>query len=276
MEGWPVEHPAAAVLVDGEIVDDRGEVGVALPWASVTKLATALSTLVAVESGHLNLDTPAGPPGSTVRHLLAHASGLDFERRLVRAQPGSRRIYSNAGYETLADLVASRVGRTFATWLDDSVLQPLALTSTRLIGSPASGLVGPVADLVGLAGELQRPTLVSATTATEMTGVAFPGLAGVLPGFGQQRPNDWGLGPEIRATKDPHWTGRTSSPATFGHFGAAGGFVWVDPVANVACCCLTATPFGPWAVEAWPVLSDRVLEEHRRAGASRTGVTGGS
>jgi len=276
IDDWPVEHRAAAVLVDGDIVDDRGEVGLALPWASVTKLATALSVLIAVDAGHLALETPAGPPGSTVRHLLAHASGLDFERPVVRTPPGTRRIYSNAGYETLADVVAARLGRSFATWLDESVLEPLALTATALIGSPASGLVGPIADLVGLAAELQRPTLVSAATAAEMARVAFGGLAGVLPGFGQQQPNDWGLGPEIRGIKDPHWTGRMSSPTTFGHFGAAGGFVWVDPVANVACCCLTASPFGPWAAEAWPVLSDRVLEGHRRAGASRTGVTGGS
>jgi CubicO group peptidase (beta-lactamase class C family) len=95
------------------------------------------------------------------------------------------------------------------------------------------------------------------------TGVAFPGLVGVLPGFGHQDPNDWGLGVEVRGRKSPHWTATTGSPRTFGHFGRAGGFVWVDPDAGLACCGLTDRPFGPWAAEAWPRLGDAVLAAHR-------------
>ncbi len=230
-----------------------------LPWASVTKLVTALATMVAVGAGHLGLDDPAGPPGATVRHLLAHASGLDEGGATVRAAPGVRRIYSNAGYDVVAATVASAVGRPFPEWLSTSVLAPLGMTATRLVGSPAAGLVGPLADLIGLAAELQRPTLVVAPLALAMRSVAFPGLAGVLPGLGWQDPNDWGLGPEVRGAKAPHWTGAGNDPATFGHFGAAGGFVWVDPVAGVALACLTATPFGPWARAAWPELADAVL-----------------
>ena len=45
-----------------------------------------------------------------------------------------------------------------------------------------------------------------------MREVAFPELAGVLPGFGYHNPNDWGLGPEIRGTKAPHWTGHGKNP----------------------------------------------------------------
>jgi CubicO group peptidase (beta-lactamase class C family) len=258
IDGW--ERPrAAAVLVGGEIVDDFGDADVPVAWASVTKLATALATLQAVAKGRVGLDDPAGPPGSTVRHLLAHASGLDFDAPTVRAAPGERRIYSNAGYEVLASTVAAAVAQPFEGWLSATVLQPLGMTRTRLDGSPASGLVGPLADLVGLAEELQRPWLLPADLAGAMREVAFPGLAGVLPGLGRQAHNDWGLGPEIRDAKTPHWTGSANAPSTFGHFGAAGGFVWVDPVAGVACACLTATPFGPWARAAWPPLADAVL-----------------
>jgi CubicO group peptidase (beta-lactamase class C family) len=263
LDSWPAGHRAAAVLVGGEIVDDRGDVDVALPWASVTKLATALATLVAVQQGKLGLHTPSGPPRSTVRHLLAHASGLDFDTPEVRAEPGRRRIYSNTGYEVLAETVARAVGEPFSEWLQAAVLEPLGMTATGLEGSPAAGLVGPLGDLVGLAEELQRPWLLSPQGAKEMRTVAFPGLAGVLPGLGYQALNDWGLGPEVRGRKSPHWTGTASSPATFGHFGAAGGFVWVDPDAGVACACLTGLSFGPWAREAWPVLSDAVLAAHR-------------
>ena len=115
------------------------------------------------------------------------------------------------------------------------------------------------ADLIRFAAELQAPTLVSAQTAAEATSVAFPGLDGVLPGFGRQSPNDWGLGFEIRDGKSPHWTGAHSSPATFGHFGQSGTFLWVDPDAGAACVVLTDRDFGPWAVEAWPPFTDRVL-----------------
>lgn len=82
--------------------------------------------------------------------------------------------------------------------------------------------------------------------------VQYPGTKGVLPGYGHQNPNDWGLGFEIRDGKSPHWTGSASSPRTFGHFGQSGTFLWIDPDAALACVSLTDRAFGPWAVEAWP------------------------
>jgi CubicO group peptidase (beta-lactamase class C family) len=217
-------------------------------------LATALATLIAVDRGRLSLDDPAGPSGSTVRHLLAHASGLP-----TGALPGTRRMYSNDGYELLGEVVGTAVGESFGAWLQNTVLAPLGMTATILRGSPAAGMVGPVADLVGLAAELQVPTLLSDSLSSAMRTVAFPGLRGVLPGFGSFPANDWGLGPEIRDHKSPHWTGRTNTPATFGHFGAAGGFLWVDPGAGKSLVVLTSLEFGPWAVAAWPALSDAVL-----------------
>jgi CubicO group peptidase (beta-lactamase class C family) len=144
------------------------------------------------------------------------------------------------------------------------VLAPLGLRHTTFDGDPAAGLTGPVDDLVLVARELLAPTLLSGDVASRMRTVAFPGLDGVLPGYGKQTPNDWALGPELRSDKSPHWTGRTNSPRTFGHFGAAGGFVWVDPDIGVACASLSDRPFGAWAIDEWPVLSDRVVAEHAR------------
>ena len=69
---------------------------------------------------------------------------------------------------------------------------------------------------------LLAPTVIAAPTLAEATTVAFPHLAGVLPGYGHQDHNDWGLGFELRDDKSPHWTGATNSPDTFGHFGRAG------------------------------------------------------
>ena len=222
---------------------------------------TALAVLVAVEEEVLRLDEPAGPPGSSVRHLLAHASGLAFEEDRILAHPGRQRIYSNVGFEVLGRLLADRSGMSCGGYMTEGVLRPLGMAGTRLEGSPASGLTGPLDDLVRLAAELLAPTLVSEATLKEATTVAFPGLPGILPAFGRQTPCDWGLGFELRDAKSPHWTGRDNSPGTFGHFGITGSFLWVDPKAGLACAVLSGREFGPWAKEAWPPFSDAVLAE---------------
>ena len=259
IDGWPVDTVGAAVVAPGGVVEARGAVDVPLAWASLTKLLTALAVHVACEEETLALDQPAGPPGSTVAHLLAHASGLAPEGTDVLAPPGERRIYSNAGFEVLADELAAAARMPFPTYLHEAVLAPLGLAGTVVEGSAAAGAIGPVADLARLAGELQAPTLLAPTTLARARTVAFPGLDGVLPGFGTQRPNPWGLGFEVRGSKQPHWTAPDGSPETFGHFGRAGGFCWVDPDAGVACVSLADRDFGPWAVEAWPPLAATVL-----------------
>ena len=94
-----------------------------------------------------------------------------------------------------------------------------------------------------------------------MVSVQFPGLDGVLPDYGRFSPLDWGLGVELKGEKSPHWSGARTSPATFGHFGGSGTFLWVDPERGVACAVLAARDFGDWAKDAWPRLSDAVLED---------------
>jgi CubicO group peptidase (beta-lactamase class C family) len=241
----------------------HGPGGRPFPWASVTKLLTASAVLVAAEEGILELDEPAGPEGATVRHLLAHASGLPLDGDAPISPPGERRIYSNSGYEVLGRLVEERSEMAFGDYLAAAVLEPAGMSATRLEGSPAWGAAGPLDDLLAFARELLEPRFLAAETLAEATRPAFPGLVGVLPGFGRQEPNDWGLGFELRDGKSPHWTGTRNSPRTFGHFGRAGTFVWVDPDAEVACACLTDREFGDWAVAAWPRLSDAVLTELR-------------
>lgn len=280
---WPVPAAAAGVLArrtapggpraaHGIAADPESHEGVELvgtvgapersyAWASVTKLCTALAVLVAVEEKSLALDDAAGPPGSTVAHLLAHASGLAPDRRDPITAPGTRRIYSNAGYELLADHVAERTGMPFGEYLREAVLVPLGMTGAQFApgASAAAGMHGSLADLLALGAELLAPTIVSADTLDRATTVAFPGLAGVLPGYGSQDPCDWGLGFEIADGKRPHWTGTRRSTATFGHFGRAGSFLWVDPELGVACGALSARTWGPWTT-VWPELSDAVIE----------------
>ena len=227
-------------------------------WASVTKLTTAVATLVAAEEGVVDLDEPAGPPGSTVRHLLAHASGLPFHGDEPIAEPGKRRIYSNTGFEQLAAHVEAAAEIPFADYLRAAVFEPLEMAA-ELRGSAGADVHGTLGDATRLARELLRPTLVAPETFAEATSVQFPGLGGVLPGIGRWDPNDWGLGFELKDAKNPHWTGTRNSPRTFGHFGGAGTFLWVDPEVDLACVALSDREFDDWALEAWPRLSDAVL-----------------
>jgi CubicO group peptidase (beta-lactamase class C family) len=260
IDGWEAGVAAAGVTRAGGVVASYGRAHAELPWASVTKLLAGLTLLVALEEGTVDLDEPAGPPGATLRHLLSHASGLPIDGDRPLTEPGRRRIYSNTGIETAARLLEERAEMPFADYFAQAVVRPLGLAG-RLHGSPAHGYRGPLDDLLALGRELLRPTLVAAETLAEATAVQFPGLTGVLPGIGRMEPNDWGLAFELRDAKSPHWTGARNSERSFGHFGASGTFLWVDPDAGLACGVLTDRRFGDWAMEAWPPFSDAVLAE---------------
>jgi CubicO group peptidase (beta-lactamase class C family) len=257
---WPVDHVAAVVVgASGEVLATAGDVDREFRLASVTKLLSAYAVLIAVEEGAIEWDDPAGPEGSTIRHLAAHTSGLAFDSEQIQAKPGTRRIYSNSGFTVLGDAVAKASGIAFPDYLREAVCTPLGLASTELRGQAGSGGFSTATDMARFAAELQNPTLVAPETLAEATAVVFPGLNGVLPGYGSQRPNDWGAGFEIRAGKTPHWTGTTNSPRTFGHFGQSGTFLWVDPELGAACVVLTDRRFGDWAVQAWTPYNDGVV-----------------
>ncbi len=277
---WPVPNAAAAVLGPSGVLAEIGDTGRQFPLASVTKPLAALATLVAVEEGALELDRPvpdyapdalapelAAELGTmTLRHLLAHASGLSTDSFRRAGEVGARRIYSNAGFDLIGRLVTGATGIGFADYLAEAVLGPLRMTSTELKGSPAAGAAGSVDDLQRFIGELMSPTgLLHPDTLRGVWTVQFPGLLGVLPGYGGQRPNDWGLGFEIRGEKDPHWTSPRNSPATYGHFGRSGTMFWIDPQARLALVALADKRFGPWAIKAWPQLADAVLDAYGQA-----------
>lgn len=266
LRDWPVPHAAAAVVGPGGLLASYGDTARSFALASVTKPLVARAVQVAVEEGAVELDTPAGPPDATIRHLLAHASGLAMLSDQVLAKPGTRRIYSNYGFAVLADTVQQASGIAFDRYLAEAVFEPLGMTASRLDGgAPAAGFgaTSTAADLAAFATDLLHPVTVSAQLHAEATTVQFPGLPGVLPGYGVQRPNDWGLGFEIKDTKSPHWTGAANSARTFGHFGQSGTLIWADPGLEVALIVLTDRDFGAWALPLWPALADAVISDHR-------------
>ena len=270
---WPVDRAGVAVVSpSGTERAALGGVGGGDEFAvaSVTKLMTTLAALTAIEGGRLDLDQPVPEAGDgvTVRHLLAHASGLPFEHSGGRRAPGTRRIYSNVGFRLLGETVADAVGTVFGSWMGASVLAPLGMSATRL-GSrrgfeedPAAGAVSTLDDLERLARCLldRGAPVLGRGLFDEAASVQFQGLAGLVPGVGRFDPCDWGLGFELHDGKRPHWMGDRRSAAAFGHFGASGCFLWVDPEAELACAAVSDRAFddGRWAMATWPAWCDRL------------------
>lgn len=252
---------ALVVTQDGQVIARAGDVDAVHPLASVTKPLVVWSALVAVDRGLLALDDPAGPelPGATIAHLMSHSSGVAFDSPAVLAAPGTRRVYSNFGIEILGQRLQEATATPLEAWVETTVLEPLGMASVLVPGSPAYSGSGTAADLSVFARELAAPRLVSADLAALARTPFLPQLDGVLPGYGRQVPNGFGLGLEVRGHKSPHWTGSRNSPATFGHFGQSGSFVWVDPVAGRQAVFLGEQPFGAVHKASWPALCDQIL-----------------
>lgn len=259
IDEWPVRRVAATLVIDGDVRAVRGDLHEVFELASVTKLLTAMAVLVAHEEGTIDLDGEVTPDGATMADLLAHSGGVAPDSPQPMMPPRRRRIYSTAAYDLAAQHVADAAGMPFADYLVAAVTDPLGLTSTELGGGAGADARSSVSDLVRLEAAWRRPLLVHDTTLDRATRPHLPILEGVLPGYGRQTPNPWGLGPEIRGDKNPHWSAPENSPRTFGHFGRSGTLWWIDPDANRALVVLTDEPFGPWAIDRWPVLAADVL-----------------
>jgi CubicO group peptidase (beta-lactamase class C family) len=266
VDTWPVPHAGVAVVGPEGVRAVRGETAVRLRIASVSKLLAAYALLIAVEEGAVELDEPAGPPGATPRHLLAHTSGYGFDSdAAVLGPPGTRRIYSNRGIEEVARHLEHASGIPFAEYLRRGVTDPLGMSETDPTRSPAFGIHSTVDDLTRFAVEILAPKLLSQQTLDEAFAVQFPGLSGVVPGVGRFDPCDWGVGFERNFGRPGHWAGQAVSTRTGGHFGGSGSFLWVDPTRALGCVCLTGRDFGPWALQAWPPFCDAVVAEFAAA-----------
>lgn len=265
LQKWPGDPALTVVGQEGVIAGH--DTGRTYRLASVTKLLTALTVLDAAETGEISLDDQAGPKEATVLHLLAHASGVNFEDGRVKAPVGSRRMYSNAGIDLAAEHLTAATGKDFKDEMRDRVLEPLGMLHTSLRGAPSKGGAGTMTDIALLAHELLRPTIFAGPVA-KLSSLTYPNLSGFLPGFGHHPNNDWGAGAEIRGTKSPHWTSPNNSPGTFGHFGVSGSFLWVDREAGLACAALSTVDFDVWATRTWPETSTLVLHSYSHPGTN--------
>jgi len=140
--------------------------------ASLTKVvATTATAMLLVERKQLDLDMPLGEllPGFvagrkaadlartvTLRHLLAHSSGLPGYIGLFRtastpdalfraclelplqAEPGTRAEYSDPGFILLGKALEVVAGVGLASWTTREVFEPLSMTATRFCPPPGA------------------------------------------------------------------------------------------------------------------------------------------
>jgi CubicO group peptidase (beta-lactamase class C family) len=280
VKAYCAEFPGAYSLAFGRLSDFGIEVVESVndhfvaPFASVSKLVTALAAEVAHEEGSIDLWLTQPSGGVSIADLLGHASGLREDGSVSQLDdaflvaPRTRRIYSNLGFELTAHLISRGADMEFVEYVEEGVLGPLGMTARYQPNlfvpggrGGATGLVGTVQDLVALVRGLWATRVVSRGALDRIRTPYLPELPGVLPGFGAMALNSWGMGAEIRGVKSPHWTGTSNAPETFGHFGRAGSFLWIDPVAQVFAVSLSEVPFGGWSTRLWPKLSEAILRE---------------
>ena len=142
--------------------------------ASITKMATALVTLVCVDEGHFTLDTPIREllpatensnvvDGMTVRHLLCHTSGLrdlpamdtalrdglSFEAVLGSAgirgsEPGVQMEYCNFGFGLLGCLLENVTGMCISELFRVKLFEPLGMRATLDASTLDEGSIMPI------------------------------------------------------------------------------------------------------------------------------------
>lgn len=129
---------------------------------SLTKTFTAAAIAILLERGLVSLDDTLGkfirgfPHGGeiTIRHLLAHSSGIpdyhslpDYNARRAQPttlaefaawigtkplefRPGEKDSYSSSGYALLADVIERASGLTYDEFLRRNIFEPLGMTET--------------------------------------------------------------------------------------------------------------------------------------------------
>ncbi|HVC32748.1 MAG TPA: serine hydrolase domain-containing protein [Chloroflexota bacterium] len=263
-----------------------------LPDAAAAQTGVTTRTLLCHDSG-LPLD-PRGETSLYAPGLTWPTLAQACLQTSLRWPPGSRVQYSNVGYGLLAVVVERLVGQAFPTALRSLVLDPLGIEGYlgsepprapmviadvrgphadtplapfnaafwRSLALPWAGLLTSVAGALGLLRAyqglpvdfLELETLADATRnqTDDLGGGYAPPL--VWPRC------PWGLGPELRDQKTPHWAPAQAGPDSFGHAGASGCVAWSDPSTVVDWAILgTRTADNGWLVRRGPALGAAIL-----------------
>ncbi len=253
--------------------------------ASLTKpIATATSVMQLVDEGRLRLDDRIaqcipefgqnGKEDITVYQLLTHQGGLTPDNALgdyqdgpqsawerifalgLRAEPGTRFIYTDVGYIVLGELVRRVSGKDIHQFSREHIFQPLGMQETGYLPAeslreraapterredrwmrgevhdPRAFLLGGVAGHAGLfstaedlavyaqmlldRGRRGEVRILSERTVAMMT-IGYP-VPDALRGLG------W----DVRSGYSSN-RGATFSSTAFGHGGFTGTVIWIDP-----------------------------------------------
>jgi CubicO group peptidase (beta-lactamase class C family) len=250
-----------------------------IPEAQAARHDVTIRDLLRHTSGLPNM--PADPPAWTLSldwlqwAKACLSSPLEYD-------PRSRVAYSGVGYCLLGILIGRQVDHTYPDALRQLVLEPLEIDGFigedpdrpvvqvrydsdehagtdlayansafyRSMGFPDGGLVTTAAGALALLDAfLGSPAgFLGERIRTEAIQNQVGDLGGGVSGYLDWESSPWGLGPEIRGSKTPHWTPQQADPGSFGHSGDSGCLVWRDDAAD-----LTWVRFGtrehPWMLD---------------------------
>jgi CubicO group peptidase (beta-lactamase class C family) len=251
VEGWPGAPTVVLFrLKDGNVerLGEAGDLHAVRSWASVSKMAVALAFGVEIDWELHQFDQNFGPHGATLANLLSHSSGLGLEEGDPTVPIATKRVYSNVGVDHAVDVVVQ--DRDPADWLEERIFLPLGMETTHLEGRPCADVHGSTEDLVTLGAAWLRSDVVTKQTRNRQIKPYLPELSGIVPGFGRFSPCPWGLGPEVRGSKE-HWMGDWPAES-FGHFGQSGAMMLLNVDEQIGLVATSTEPFGPWAAQLWP------------------------
>ncbi len=200
-------------------------------------------------------------------------------------KPGRGVQYQSMGFAILGELISRVSGQPCADWLRSGVLDPLGLESTRLgapdawfegdrsqvdriaeirtpaeqegvdwnwnrrywlqLGAPWGGLLTTPRELAVIGRMMLEggrgvvsPASVAAATRNQLAGMKD------VP-ESDRRCKPWGLGWRLNWPATGANFGDLLGPASYGHWGATGTLMWIDPERDTVCVILTTEPQEP-------------------------------
>lgn len=261
--------------------------------ASLTKcIATTTAVMQLVEAGRIRLNEPVanylpefaqnGKSQVTIRELLTHYSGLApdldlkqpwqgrdtayrmaMESRLANP-PGTRFVYSDINFETLAFVVEKVTGQSLDAYTAQHIFAPLGMQTTRftppaawsariaptqydddnrmlrgVVHDPTARRMGGVAGHAGLFSTaddlalyaealLSGDRILGRAAIEKMSTPQQPATAASLRGLG------WDMDSPFSSNR-----GEMLPVGSYGHTGFTGTSLWIDPVTNTYIILLT-------------------------------------